>query len=93
MIASTDRLSVAGRMNSPGQRGNSIHVVGRFNGTLRGTFGEVAESGRTCLPAKEVTIHVVRGFKSHPLRSRPSGRAASKGCWHDRTVLLASIGS
>ena len=34
----------------------------------RTQFGEVAESGRTCLPAKEVTTQVVRGFKSHPLR-------------------------
>ncbi|GEM_PF-2276143 len=30
--------------------------------------GEVTESGRMCFPAKEVTAHAVRGFKSHPLR-------------------------
>lgn len=48
------------------------------------TPGEVTESGRSCLPAKEVRAHALRGFKSHPLRhisrpragwsrSRPSG--------------------
>ena len=31
--------------------------------------GEVTESGRMCFPAKEVTAHAVRGFKSHPLRN------------------------
>ncbi len=30
--------------------------------------GEVTESGRMCLPAKEVWVYAHRGFKSHPLR-------------------------
>ena len=31
-------------------------------------LGEVTEYGRLCLPAKEVSAQVDRGFKSHPLR-------------------------
>ncbi len=46
------------------------------------TDGEVAESGRSRFPAKEVRAQALRGFKSHPLRSAagfvPSGRASSR---------------
>ena len=33
-------------------------------------YGEVPESGRSGLPAKEVAGNTARGFESHPLRSQ-----------------------
>src|SRR5262245_6227012 len=74
-------------------------AVRRRGGTIVPTFGEVAESGRTRLPAKEVAATVARGFKSLPLRfasvrsrsveSRHAARRAKDREHGTETQLLA----